>query len=57
MKILTMAVAAALVGSAASVHAQSQFPEAVNAPKFGIAVVDVSYIFKNTRSSMPRWKA
>lgn len=46
MKILTMAVAAALSFSAASVFAQTQHPEAANAPKFGIAVVDISYVFK-----------
>lgn len=46
MKTLTMAVAATLVSLAASVPAGAQHPEAVNAPKFGIAVVDISYIFK-----------
>ncbi len=46
MKTLTLAVAATLFCALASVEAQAQHPEAANAPKFGIAVVDVSYVFK-----------
>lgn len=60
MKILTLAVAAALSFSAASVFAQSQHPEAANAPKYGLAVVDISYVFKNYtkfKSTMEGMKA
>lgn len=47
MKNLALAVAATLLFGLATVPAQAQqHPEAANAPKFGIAVVDVSYIFK-----------
>lgn len=48
MKTLISAVAATLfLGVVTSpAIAQQQHPEAANAPKFGIAVVDVSYIFK-----------
>ena len=45
MKTLVSAVAATLI-CAVSFPAKAQHPEAVNAPKFGIAVVDISYIFK-----------
>lgn len=46
MKTLVLAVAAALLIGATSPQAQAQHPEAANAPKFGIAVVDISYVFK-----------
>lgn len=46
MKTFLSAVAATLLIGAASAPAQAPYPEAANAPKFGIAVVDVSYIFK-----------
>lgn len=46
MKTLNLAVAAALVIAAASSVAQAQYPEAANAPKYGVAVVDISYVFK-----------
>ncbi len=46
VKTLPLAVAAALLTLATSYPAQAQHPEAANAPKFGIAVVDISYVFK-----------
>ncbi len=50
MKILIMAVTATLLIGAACAPVQAQHPEAANAPSFGIAVVDVSYIFKEHKS-------
>lgn len=46
MKTLLSAVAATLLIGAAGATASAQHPEAANASKFGIAVVDISYIFK-----------
>lgn len=46
MKTLISAVAATLFLGVTMSPAGAQHPEAANAPKFGIAVVDVSYIFK-----------
>lgn len=50
MKTLNLAVAAALVIGIASSSAQAQYPEAANAPKYGIAVVDISYVFKEYKN-------
>lgn len=47
MKTFALAVAAALLIGVASPHAQAQHPEAANASTFGIAVVDISFVFKN----------
>lgn len=46
VKNLVLAVAATLVVSVAGT-AKAQHPEAANAPKFGIAVVDIAFVFKN----------
>ena len=46
MKTLVLAVAAILMVGVSGV-AQAQHPEAANAPKFGIAVVDIAFVFKN----------
>ncbi|WP_425399838.1 OmpH family outer membrane protein [Aeoliella sp.] len=47
MKTFALAVAAALLIGVASPQAQAQHPEAANASTFGIAVVDISFVFKN----------
>jgi Skp family chaperone for outer membrane proteins len=46
VKTLVLAVAAILMVGVSGV-AQAQHPEAANAPKFGIAVVDIAFVFKN----------
>ncbi|MGI9457023.1 MAG: OmpH family outer membrane protein [Aeoliella sp.] len=50
MKTLISAVAATLLIGAACASVQAQHPEAANASKYGIAVVDISYIFKEHKS-------
>ncbi len=48
VSILSLCVAAALSACAASAtHAQAPNPAGANAPKFGVAVVDIPYVFKN----------
>jgi Skp family chaperone for outer membrane proteins len=42
-----VAVAAVSVCAASASHAQSPNPAGANAPKYGVAVVDIPYIFKN----------
>lgn len=50
MKNLTLAVAAALTVGALSTSALADHPEAANVSKYGVAVVDVGYVFDNHRA-------
>ena len=58
-QLLTLSVLGIVLSSASSVVAQQQNPAGANSTRFNIAVVDVSYIFKNYqqfRSSMDAMK-
>jgi len=50
VKTVTQAVAAILFLGATTAPADAQHPEAANAPKYGVAVVDISYIFKEHKN-------
>jgi Skp family chaperone for outer membrane proteins len=50
VKNLTLAVAAALTVGALSTPALADHPEAANVSKYGVAVVDVGYVFDNHRA-------
>ena len=45
--LITSAVFAALLVAVSAPAARAQHPEAINAPRYKIAVVDISYIFKD----------